>query len=854
VTGFGAVDPAQILTEGDLRQALAQLVAGRRHSMRAVERETGVSKTTMYEMLKGSRQLRHTTFTKIINFYAAEAADAWQAAWHRVHADGRSSASAAQSASVSARPETARRLVQLPADTPSFTGRQDELALIDRRLSGAVDQPTPVLCAIDGMGGVGKTALAVHAAHRNLRWFPDGCLFLDLHGHSDAVPPVDPLEAIDRLLRALDVPGERIPPGLADRVATYLTALAGKRLLIVLDNAASADQVGPLLPGSPGCGVLITSRKRLVSLDDAEPITIDVLAVQYAVALFEDVAGPERTAGADDAVRELVELCGGLPLAIRIAASRLRHRSAWTVGGLVARLSRQRSGLAEFDDGKRSVSATLTLSYRSLTADQRGMFTLLGLTPGPDIDVFAAAALAGCDWAVADRLLEDLLDAHLLVQRIEGRYEMHDLIRRYSADRAQTDEVTDRSAALNRLFDHWLATAAAAAQVLYPGDPSLNRLHGTPASTVPVLILGLADARTWLDAERVNLVAAAGSAAESGRYALAQNLAAVLRRHLDICGYYADAAAVAGCALSAARATGDRAGEANALNTLAAVDRRLGRYQDSLDHVHEALTIFRAEGDRSGEAAALNDLGNVYWHWGRYPEALRHYRQALAIWRANGDKAGEGTTLSNIGAVYWQRGRHARALRCYHQALALRRTVRDRVGQGETLNNLGLAYERQGDLTLALGALQEALAIHRELGSRANESATLTNLGNVYRGLRRYPESEGHLQRALDIAVDTGNTTLQAEALNCLGDILRAVKRFDEANTRHTAALELARRTGDQYELAHALDGLAWSREATGRTDEAHRLWSEALDVYDALGVPDAEAIRGRLNDLDPAR
>ncbi len=301
------------------------------------------------------------------------------------------------------------RPTQLPLPPSSFTGRTDELAWLLAVDSVEGDIPGAAVFAIDGMPGVGKTALVVHAAHQLIPRYPDGCLFLDLHGHSQQVAPVEPAQALDRMLRALGTPGEQIPPHPDDRAGLYRDRLTGKRMLIVLDDATAADQVRPLLPASHGCLVLITSRRRLTALDEAHPLTIDLLPVPDAVALFVKIAGTDRVAGHTDTVAGLVRVCGQLPLAIRIVAARLRARPAWSVLQLATRISAERTGLVGFDDGERSIAAAFTLSYRDLAREQQSLFRGLGLHPGADFEPYAAAAITDTGPDAAGRLLEDSL-------------------------------------------------------------------------------------------------------------------------------------------------------------------------------------------------------------------------------------------------------------------------------------------------------------------------------------------------------------------------------------------------------------------------------------------------------------
>ncbi|WP_214414370.1 AfsR/SARP family transcriptional regulator [Sphaerisporangium fuscum] len=354
---------------------------------------------------------------------------------------------------------------QLPRDIGSFTGRAAELARLDARLGSAGRPEAPVIIAVHGMAGVGKTAFAVHAAHRLAGRFTGGQLFADLHGLTQGLPPADPSEVLDHMLRSLGVPAGQIPRDLDGRAALYRTRLAGRRVLILLDNAAEESQVRPLLPASPGL-VLITSRRRLAGLEDVRPLSLDVLPRDDALALFVRTAGRQRLAGQPPgALDEIVELCGRLPLAIRIAAARLRSRAGWTASDLADRLRDHRHRLGELQVGPLSVTATMDLSYQHLSPGRQGMYRLLSLYPGADIGRHAAAALAGTTPRHAGRLLDDLVDANLLQEPVPGRYRLHDLLRAHAAvTLADEDTDADRRAALTRLFEHYIHTASAAAR------------------------------------------------------------------------------------------------------------------------------------------------------------------------------------------------------------------------------------------------------------------------------------------------------------------------------------------------------------------------------------------------------
>ncbi|GIE97586.1 AfsR/SARP family transcriptional regulator [Paractinoplanes rishiriensis] len=745
----------------------------------------------------------------------------------------------------------------LPGDVADFTGREPQL----RRLlaaPGAAPPTAAVVLAVDGMAGVGKSTLAVHVAHRLAGRYPDGRLFLDLHAHSEGRPPVDPAAALDLLLRALGTPGETIPAGLDERAARWRAAVAGRRLLLVLDNAASAAQVRPLLPGSAGCLTLVTSRRRLADLDCTDVVSLDVLPPDEAAALFNRII-LNRSIGADGDVAEVVALCDRLPLAIRIAAARLRARPAWTVGHLARRLRDRRRVLTELAVGDRSVAASLALSYAQLTEPQQRLFRLLGLAPVADFDACLAAAAAGLPVERAERLLEDLLDAHLVQEPAPGRYRLHDLLQQHAHTAAQeTDDPAARHAAVGRMLDHYFAVACAAVDTLFPRT---RHQRPRPVSEVPPP----ADARAWLDAERANLVAAVAHAATEGWPAHAVGLAATLRLYLDTGTHLVDSLAVHRHALGAASSVADRGTalhnlakacwrlgrydeaydllqralpihqDAGTLETLGATCYSLGRYDDAIDNYERAAEMHRAAGDPVAEATALNNIGVIHERQGRYRSVLEICGRALDIYRAAGDRLCEAHALNNAGNALWRLGDYDEALDSLSRALVLHRESGDPSWEAHTLTSLGNVLASLGRPGEALDHCDRALAIQRASGERADEAATLSDRGVIRRLVGSHPESLDDLSLALSIAREIGDRGLEIQALNGMGETLAALARPREASERHAAALRLAQEIGDRHEEARAHDGLARTLDDPGD----HR--ERALVIYADLDVPEAQ-------------
>jgi tetratricopeptide (TPR) repeat protein len=612
---------------------------------------------------------------------------------------------------------------ELPSLPEAFTGRTTELAQLERLLkvtAGAVGGPV-VISAIDGMGGIGKSALAIQAAHQLAGRYPDGQLHLDLHGATPGHPPTTPLAALQRMLRSLGMDPAAIPMEVDEASARLRSVAADQRLLLVLDNAATSEQVRPLLPASPTCGVLVTSRRVLATLDGARPLHLDVLPPAEAVELLGKLAGPERVSANPEAAAAVVGWCGWLPLAIRIAGARLKARPTWPVGELARLLSDAIRRLSELTADGVGVRAAFEVSLHALQHSTDPIdpaaaraFGLLSLPDGPDLDVAGAARLLDQAESTAQTLVERLVDAQLLESPRPGRYQFHDLVRLYARQHAtSTHPEPERLAALQRLFGFYTATAWHTLGLLRPGDRRLATADPTWTSGG----LQFADARAalgWLEAERANLLAAIGQTATLAPAIparLATDLTRALYGFLDVRNHWADQVQANQTALALAQRTGDRPGQAHPHNDLGFVSMRLGRYPEALAHHQQALTLFRELGDRHGHAGSLANLGIVYERLGRYPEALAHQQQALALRRELGDRWGQAISLSNLGVVYERLGRYPEALAHQQQALARFRELGNRRGQAEALRDLGDALLGLGRHQQAREAWQEALGL-----------------------------------------------------------------------------------------------------------------------------------------------
>ncbi len=728
----------------------------------------------------------------------------------------------------------------LPQDLAGFTGRAsqlDQLRQIHR------DGAAVVISAIEGMAGVGKTQLAVHAAHILMRDKAfDRVLFVNLRGfHPDpAQPPADPAAVLDGFLRLLGMAGQQIPHDLPARIAAYRDRLAGTRTLVVLDNAADAAQVRPLLPDAPGCLTLVTSRRSLADLHPATQLTVDVFTAGEAVD-FLTRAVPEVAVGTDrHAAARIAQRCGCLPLALGLVAGHIRVMPGWTLTDHADRLD-ERHDHGRLEGG---VGVALDLSYRHLPAGQQRLLRLAALHPGQDFDDYAVAALAGCDLLTVRDGLAQLCRDHLLQQATPDRYGFHDLVRAYATDRAgDQDPPPQRHAALTRLFDFYLATASAAMDVAYPHNRK-RRPTVPPAGTPTPDLADQKQADQWLDTELANLLATAHHAAQQGWPEAAWHLSAILDRHLRARGRYPEAETLHRQAQQLAHRLGNRAPEMGALNGLGYVHRMLGRYEQAADHYRQALRIAQDLGDGVGELEAHNGLASVNWMLGRYEQIGDHYRQSLRISQEIGDHVGRRNALTGLGDVHWKLGRYERAADHYGQALRIAQDEGDRGGESAALTGLALVHRLLGQHERAADQYGQALQIAQDLGDRVVELQSLTGLGYVHLVLGRHGEAADCYQQVLDLADELDSSNWKFEALQGLGRLHHTTDRPDLALTHHEQALQLATDLAQPADQARAHDGLAHAHHALDDHDRARDHWQHALDILTALGADHTEETR----------
>jgi tetratricopeptide (TPR) repeat protein len=742
---------------------------------------------------------------------------------------------------------------QLPGPVGQFAGREAELAALTGLLEGADSSPAAVISAIGGTAGVGKTALAVHWAHQVAERFPDGQLYVNLRGY-DAGDPVTATDALAGFLRALGVAGQDIPGDLDERAAAYRSLAAGRRMLVMLDNTRQVEQVRPLLPGSPTCVTVVTSRDALAGLvaaDGALRLEVDLLPLADAVGLLRGLIGT-RADDEPDAAVALATQCCRLPLALRVAAELAAASPDVPLGVLVGELADLQHRLDVLEAGgdeRTAVRSVFTWSYRHLDPDAARLFVLLGLHPGPDLDVHAAAALAAATAAAARRMLGVLARAHLIQPAGPGRHTMHDLLRAYARERAWAERSEDeRQAALTRLFDSYLYIAATAMDTLFPAERH-RRPQIPPAATPAPALAGAAEARAWLDGNLANLAATAACTADRGWPGHAIRLSATLSRYLAGGSRFPEAAVIHTHALAAAHATGDRAGQATALSNLSQIDLHHGRGQQAAGRLRQALALFREAGDQAGKARVLNNLATVEAQQGRYRQAGQHHQQALQLYLATGNQTGAARALHGLGDMDLRMGRYQRASDHLQRALGLCQETGDRVNEAYVTAGIGDLGLRLGRYQQAAGDLTRALGMFRETQDRTGEAWVLAHLGAAELGKGRGRLAVDYHQQAVALARENKDRFGEAEALNGLGEAYLATSQPAKACAAHSRALDLAAQTSDRFEQARAHAGLARSQHASGDAARALSHGHQALALYTDLGTPEASQIRALLAD-----
>ncbi|MFJ6620790.1 ATP-binding protein [Kitasatospora sp. NPDC091335] len=742
---------------------------------------------------------------------------------------------------------------QLPADVRGFVNRVDELHQLDDALTGEEQHPSdPAVVVIAGTAGAGKTSLALHWAHQARHRFPDGQLYVNLRGY-DPGRPVTAHEALHRFLTSLGVNAGSVPHDPDAAAALYRSLLAERRVLVVLDNAASANQVRPLLPGSTGSLVLVTSRSRLSGLavrDGARRLTLRTLPEPEAVALLRAVTAGHRPQDDPAKLTELARLCAQLPLALRIAAERAASLPHMGLDDLIGDL-RDESALWDAlsvgeDEDADAVRTVFAWSYRALPEQVARLFRLLGLHPGPDFGLHAAAALAGLTPSRTRQLLDSLVGAHLVEQSAPDRYQFHDLLRAYATDQAQQEETpAQRQAALRRVLDWYLHTADAAQQWLRPAEDRLA-LDPAPDGVQPTAFADYNAAVDWAERERANLLQAVHTARAAGEDRRTWQLAAVLWNAQAPSAPGADWLPAGRLGLGAAERLGDTAAQALLLTDLGMGHTRINALDDSLEHHRRALALWRELGDGPNEAHSLNLLGLVHLHSRQLDDAARHFEQALAAFRQANEAHWEATTLSNLASTHYRAGRLPEAEAAVGQALTAHRALKNQRGEGNALRLLSDIQRDDGDPAGALASAHAALDIALNLRDHRLEGFWLITLGDAQRADGQPTEALDSYQRAAVLHRRLGDRSREALAWHGAGETYRHLDRPAEAAAFLRRAATAHRDLGDPWHEALALAALAAT--VSGDDPQAARQHrAEALALLAGYGDPRAAAERERL-------
>ncbi|MBO1337118.1 AfsR/SARP family transcriptional regulator [Streptomyces sp. VRA16 Mangrove soil] len=719
------------------------------------------------------------------------------------------SAPAAEPAAAPVRP------AQLPATVPDFTGRasfvrelSDVLALASSE-SGAGS--VMAVSALAGIGGVGKTTLAVHVAHAARTAFPDGQLYVDLQGAGSRA--AEPETVLGSFLRALGTADSAIPDSLEERAALFRSSLDGRRVLVLLDNARDAAQVRPLLPGTEGCAALITSRVRMVGLAGAHLVDLDVMSPEEALLLFTKIVGEERVASEREAALDVVAACGFLPLAIRIAASRLAARRTWTVSVLAAKLADERRRLDELQAGDLAVKATFELGYGALEPAQARAFRLLGLADGPDISLAAAAAVLDLDAEETEDLLESLVDTSLLESAAPGRYRYHDLVRLYARACAERDELPpqERELAMSRLLDFYLATAAGVYAIERPGDRLVD--HLAPTSHPGLVFDDRHSAQDWLYSEAISVLACVRQSVGDSRLRRAVDLLWAAKDLAESGANSREYEVAAMAAWEAAQAVEDAWAAGRALTTLTDVHMVAGRFDQADAAATAAMAHAQEANDPVARCWAPNTRGIVAIYQGRHVEGERHLRLAIENFRIDQNRAGEASALCNLSRIHLATNRTASAIELAEQGIAIYESTGNALRGANGRYALGLALTQSGQLSAARSILIEALEVFRDSRQRLWEGMTLFRIAET----------------DLDAARNAAAASASEQALTLLRGI------------------------GGDWRRSLVLTTLGRALQGLGQTDRARVCWQEALEIYEQLKSPEAEVVRGLLSPAQAA-
>lgn len=743
----------------------------------------------------------------------------------------------------------------LPPRIAGFTGRKAELKSLLTALADSTSAPEGAICVIDGMAGSGKTEFAVRAAHQLASGFPDGCVFARLRGHADDQRPVEPAHVLEALLLQDGVAASAVPAGLEARAGLWRERMAGRRALLVLDDASDSRQVRPLLPHSAGSLVIITSRQMLTTLPGTIRIPVNELTPDEAAGMFAGTAGRPDVRAGDDAVATIAGLCGYLPLAISLMAGQLKYHASWTAAGLAADLAAAGDRLALMTAENESVGAAFALTFQNLAPDLQRLFRRLGLHVGADLDVYAAAALDGATPDKTRGRLNRLFGYHLVNEPGHGRYRCHELIREQSRLLAADDPPAERAAATKRLLDYYLHTACAADVYLARRTATRMPNAAVPPAHAPAFG-NRPEALAWMTAEQLNLQAAVGAAASPDHIGHASAIAAALHGFLRTEGYLDQARALLGSVAAAANACGDRLRVADALTDLGDIERAAADYEPAVRNLNTALTIYRAHSQGlHGEANALVNLAGVQYTIVEFSAAAANLAAALTIFRDHGDHLGEITALDYLGTLQQARGESSAARTSLTTALDLCGRLRHVIAEASVRNHLGVLQLSTGDYRAAALSQERAIALFAAEEDRRGEATARNNLAGVQLETGDYAGATDNLTRAIKLFQDLGIRHGEANVLNHLGMAHHATGDYEAAIRCQALAMKLYRRVGDPLGQADALNYMGAAQREAGKFPAAERNLSRALRLYRAGDDPASAVIAlNNLGELHLAR
>ncbi|MGR3875653.1 ATP-binding protein [Streptomyces graminifolii] len=765
----------------------------------------------------------------------------------------------------------------LPMDVAGFTGRETELAFL---LATAEPGQVVSVHTVDGMPGVGKTALAIRAAHLLADRFPDGQYFYRLHAHTPGQKVAKPIDVLAVLLTELGIDPRSLPPTLEGRSDLWRDRLADKRVLLLLDDAADHAQIRPLLPGGPGCLTLVTSRKRLIALEGAHPLPVDPLKPDEAAALFTTTSQRQAVSSKEvEAVAEAVRLCGYLPLAIVLLASRLQHHPTWSIPRFVADFAQAQDRIGELAGGDQAVYSAFALSYQGLTSTEQHVFRYLALHPGPETDVYATAALTGLSRAQARHNLDVLYADHLLEETAPGRYRLHDLLRAYAKQHAEMDDAQEhRERAVERLLDYYQRTAQSAdrhplARLIRPSP-----LPPVEPSPVEQLISSRGAALAWMRIEHINLLACLQYVTpRSNQGCRVIHLTSVMASFLMQGGPWPEAAFLHQSAADIARKIGDRCwqagalidlgriralmgqykaalnahekaltlyeelhyplGQATALDDLGRVHNLLGEYDKAISQLKRSCNLYRDLGESLGQANALNDMGRSKARLGMYKEAEALHQQAFFIFQETGSQLGQGDALNELGRARSVMGEFESAIDLHRRALGIFTNLDSRLGQAYSLIHMSRTQILNGDHNAAISLLWRAHKLFRDLGNREGEADAMNEMGRAWAAIGYYQAAYDFHQRALHIFREDGDIQGSADVFLNIGALMTATSRTREAASYYNQSLNLARQVASPLTEARALEGLACGQARQGQRATALQALHQSLDIYRRIGA-----------------